>query len=48
MDTGTVTIKVLEQADVVQLQNNEQKKKNKTDLETARKVYKMMKKGAQT
>tara|TARA_R100000152_G_C6774453_1_gene202236 strand:- start:642 stop:2009 length:1368 start_codon:yes stop_codon:yes gene_type:complete len=43
MDTGTVTIKVLEQSDVTQIQNNEQKKKNREDMDMARKVYKLMK-----
>lgn len=43
MDTGTVTIKVLEQEDVQKIQEQEQEKKNKSDMSTARKVYKMMK-----
>ena len=43
MDTGTVTIKVLEQEDVQKIQRNEQEKKNKLDMSAARKVYKMMK-----
>jgi len=43
MDTGTVTIKVLEQEDVEKIQNNEQKKKNQEDMTMARKVYKLMK-----
>ena len=43
MDTGTVTIKVLEQHDVTKIQNNEQKKKNREDMDMARKVYKLMK-----
>tara|TARA_R110000822_G_scaffold50457_4_gene131650 strand:- start:2057 stop:3427 length:1371 start_codon:yes stop_codon:yes gene_type:complete len=43
MDTGTVTIKVLEQEDVQKIQQQEQDKKNKSDMFTARKVYKMMK-----
>jgi replicative DNA helicase len=43
MDTGTVTIKVLEQEDVQKIQQQEQDKKNKSDMSTARKVYKMMK-----
>jgi len=43
MDTGTVTIKVLEQDDVQRIQQQEQDRKNKSDMSTARKVYKMMK-----
>lgn len=46
MDTGTVTIKILEQHDVTQIQHTEQRKKNKEDMDMARKVYKLMK-GAQ-
>ena len=44
MDTGTVTIKVLEQEDVQEIQHNERMEKNKLDMAAARKVYKMMKK----
>lgn len=47
MDTGTVTIKVLEQQDVTKIQHDEEKKKNKSDLNNARKVYQLMK-GTQT
>jgi len=48
MDTGTVTIKVLEQQDVEKIQHNENRKKNKEDMSMARKVYKMMKEEVQT
>ena len=43
MDTGTVTIKVLEQEDVERIQTDEKRKKNHEDMSMARKVYKMMK-----
>ena len=43
MDTGTVTIKVLEQEDVQKIQRQQEDKKNKLDMSAARKVYKMMK-----
>jgi hypothetical protein len=45
MDTGTVTIKVLEQDDVVKLQSKEREKKNKLDMSAARRVYQQMNKG---
>ena len=40
MDTGTVTIKVLEQEDVEKIQKREQAKKNQDDMTAARRVYK--------
>jgi len=43
MDTGTVTIKVLEQEDVQKIQRQQEDKKSKLDMSAARKVYKMMK-----
>ncbi len=43
MDTGTVCIKVLEQEDVERIQKDEQKKKSKSDMSNARKVYQSMK-----
>ena len=43
MDTGTVTIKVLEQEDVVKIQAEEQAKKERSDMSSARKVYQQMK-----
>jgi KaiC/GvpD/RAD55 family RecA-like ATPase len=43
MDTGTVTIKVLEQEDVQKIQRKEQEKKSQQDMASARKVYKLMK-----
>jgi replicative DNA helicase len=46
MDTGNVSIKVLEQEDVVEIQKNEEKKKNKLDMAAARKVYQQMNKEA--
>ena len=47
MDTGTVTIKVLEQEDVLKIQKRDQENKNKLDMSAARKVYEEMKKGKQ-
>ena len=45
MDTGTVTIKVLEQEDVVKIQKQENEKKSKMDMAVARRVYEEMSKG---
>ena len=42
MDTGTVTIKVLEQDDVQKIQRKEQENKNKQDMDVARRIYKQM------
>jgi KaiC/GvpD/RAD55 family RecA-like ATPase len=42
MDTGTVTIKVLEQDDVCKVQENEAQNRDKRDLSEAKKVYKKM------
>jgi len=42
MDTGTVTIKVLEQDDVCKVQENEVQNRDKRDLSEAKKVYKKM------
>ena len=47
MDTGTVTIKVLEREDVVKIQAQEQAKREKSDMSAARKVYQQMKKEKQ-
>ena len=44
MDTGTVTIKVLEREDVVKIQAEEKAKREKSDMSAARKVYQEMKK----
>jgi len=45
MDTGTVTIKVLEQEDVLKIQKQENEKKSKMDMAVARRVYEEMSKG---
>ena len=45
MDTGTVTIKVLEQEDVQKIQRQENEKKTKMDMAVARRVYQEMSKG---
>lgn len=42
MDTGTVTIKVLEKEDVVRIQNQENINKQKKDMSEAKRVYKQM------
>ena len=44
MDTGTVTIKVLEQEDVLKIQKQETEKKSKMDMAVARRVYQEMSK----
>ena len=44
MDTGTVTIKVLEREDVVKIQAEEKAKREKSDMSAARKVYQEMNK----
>ena len=47
MDTGTVTIKVLEQEDVVKIQAQQQANKERSDMSSARKVYQQHKKEKQ-
>tara|TARA_R110000824_G_scaffold8737_3_gene39545 strand:- start:9893 stop:11281 length:1389 start_codon:yes stop_codon:yes gene_type:complete len=42
MDTGTVTIKVLEKEDVVKIQDQENINKQKKDMSEAKRVYKQM------
>tara|TARA_Y100000590_G_scaffold469971_1_gene661035 strand:+ start:2081 stop:3445 length:1365 start_codon:yes stop_codon:yes gene_type:complete len=42
MDTGSVSIKVLEQDDVCQIQRDEQRNRNQRDLDTAKRIYKQM------
>ena len=42
MDASTVTIKVLEQEDVNEIQKNDQENKKKADMTIARKVYQQM------
>jgi len=43
MDPATVTIKVLEQADVQEVQRNEKKDKDKRDEAEARRIYQALK-----
>jgi replicative DNA helicase len=42
MDTGSVTIKVLEQDDVCKIQRDEERNRSQRDLDTAKRVYKQM------
>ena len=40
--SGSVSIKVLEQDDVCQIQRDEQQNRNQRDLDTAKRIYKQM------
>jgi len=42
MDTGSVSIKVLEQNDVCKIQRDEERNRNQRDLDTAKRIYKQM------
>ena len=42
MDTGSVTIKVLEQDDVCKIQRDEERNRNQRDMDAAKRVYKQM------